>query len=100
MEGDAELAQQVMHLFDHIHIDWEEHASNIIGDVPAHHLGKFAGSLRNWIGTNRSSFSQDINDYLHEEKAWFPHREELQEFFTDIDTIRMDTDRLEDELPI
>lgn len=95
MEGDAEIAQQVMHLFEHIHIDWEEHTSALIGDVPAHHLGKLAGRFRTWVTSTSTSFSQDANDYLHEEKAWFPHREELQEFFTDIDTIRMDTDRLE-----
>lgn len=95
MEGDAEVAQQVMHLFEHVHIDWEEHASTFIGDVPAHHLGKLAGNLRKWVKNTSSSFSQDANDYLHEEKAWFPHREELQDFFADIDTIRMDTDRLE-----
>lgn len=95
MEGDAEIAQQVMHLFEHVHIDWEEHASSLIGDVPAHHLGKLASRFRTWMKSTSTSFSEDANDYLHEEKAWFPHREELQEFFTDIDTIRMDTDRLE-----
>lgn len=98
MEGDAELAQQVLHLFEHVHIDWEEHTSKWIGDVPAYQLGQFVKGIRSWLGKSGTSFSQDMNDYLHEEKAWFPQREELQEFFTDVDTIRMDTDRLEARL--
>lgn len=95
IEGDAELAQQVINLFDQVSIDWEEHASQLIGDVPAYQLSKFVGNVRGWLKKTRSNLSQDTSDFLHEEAAWFPTREELQEFFTDIDNIRMDTDRLE-----
>lgn len=98
IEGDAEFAQQVIFLFDHVEIDWEEQTASIIGDVPAYQLSKFAGKLRSWVGKNGRAFAQDINDYLHEEAAWFPVKEELQEFFTGIDTLRMDTDRLEARL--
>src|SRR3990167_799932 len=98
MEGDAEVTELVLHLFEHVHIDWEEHASQLIGDVPAHQLGKFVKSVRGWLENSTSSFSQDMNDYLHEEKAWFPQREELHEFFSSVDTIRMDIDRLEARL--
>lgn len=98
IEGDAEFAQQVIYLFDHVEIDWEEQTASIIGDVPAYQLSKLAGEIRGWLGNNGKAFTQDINDYLHEEAAWFPAKEELQEFFADIDTLRMDTDRLEARL--
>ena len=67
---------------------------DMIGDVPAYQLSKLVGGIRNFLGKTETAFSEDVNDYLHEEAAWFPLREELQEFFTDIDTLRMDTDRL------
>lgn len=98
IEGDAEFAQQVIFLFDHVEIDWEEQTANMIGDVPAFQASKLVKSIRSWFGKNGKAFAQDINDYLHEEAAWFPVKEELQEFFTDIDTLRMDTDRLEARL--
>lgn len=95
IEGDAELAQQVIQLFDQVSIDWEEHASRLIGDVPAYQLSKLVSSVRGWLKKASSNLSQDANDFLHEEAAWFPAREQLQEFFAEIDDIRMDTDRLE-----
>ncbi|HTM63901.1 MAG TPA: SCP2 sterol-binding domain-containing protein [Gammaproteobacteria bacterium] len=98
IEGDAEFAQQVINLFDQIHIDVEEHASRYIGDTSAHQLGRLIKGIRKWVTNTGQSFSQDVNDYLHEEAAWFPVKEELRDFFEDIDTIRMDTDRLEARL--
>ena len=98
IEGDAEFAQQVIHLFDHIQIDWEEHTARIIGDVPAYQLSKLVRGFRGWLGKTETAFTQDVNDYLHEEAAWFPTREELQEFFSDIDNLRMDLDRLESRI--
>ncbi len=95
IEGDPEFAQQVINLFDQVSIDWEEHASRIIGDVPAYQLSKLVSGVRGWLKKTSSNFKQDASDYLHEEAEWFPTREELQEFFSDIDNIRMDTDRLE-----
>ena len=50
IEGDAEFAQQVIYLFDHVEIDWEEQTANIIGDVPAFQLSKLAGDIRGWLG--------------------------------------------------
>lgn len=95
IEGDAELGQQVVNLFDELHIDWEEHCARVIGDVPAYHLGRFtkrAGSLLKDIG---DSFRQNVSEYVHEEAEWLPAREALQDFFNDIDTLRMDVDRAE-----
>src|SRR3989344_8250035 len=41
IEGNIELGQKVIDLFDSLEIDWEEYASHWIGDVPAHQLGRF-----------------------------------------------------------
>jgi ubiquinone biosynthesis protein UbiJ len=94
IEGDAEFAQEIIDLFDNVNIDWEEQTSRVIGDAPAYHLNKLIGNMKTWFSTGCDDLTQDMNDYLHEEKAWFPVKEQLQEFFTDIDTLRMDTDRL------
>jgi ubiquinone biosynthesis protein UbiJ len=98
IEGDAEFAQQVVDLFDHVEIDWEEHTSRIIGDVPAVQLGKLVRGIRNFFSKSESALREDVSDYLHEEAAWFPQQEELREFSDDVDTLRMDTDRLEARL--
>lgn len=98
IEGDAEFAQQVIDLFDSVEIDWEEHLAALIGDVPAYQVSKYKNKFKKWLRSSSSSLAQDISDFLHEEAAWFPVREELNEFFEDIDSLRMDTDRLESRI--
>ncbi len=95
IEGNAELAQDVLHLFNHLHIDWEELLSNLIGDTPAYHAGKFMRRTTKWLREVERSFTKNVDEYLHEEKQWFPTREALQDFFDEIDTLRLDVDRIE-----
>lgn len=98
MTGNAELGQQVIALFDELDIDWEEHLSQFVGDVPAYHVGRFMRKMSSWLRKSEDSFSQNVNEYVHEETEWFPTREALQTFFNDIDVLRMDVDRAEARL--
>jgi ubiquinone biosynthesis protein UbiJ len=95
IQGDLELGQQVVDLFDQLEIDWEECLAQKIGDVPAHNLGRLMRGVKKWCDNSSTAFVQDLNDYLHEEKTWFPQREILQELFDEIDALRMDVDRLD-----
>lgn len=95
MTGDAAFAQEVVDLFDRLDINWEEHASQLIGDIPTYHISRFLHRIHDWFGTTEQSMSQNINDYLHEELNWLPTREALQDFFAEIDQTRMDVDRAE-----
>ena len=100
IEGNAQLGQEVIELFDEIHIDWEEHLAQIVGDVPAYHAGRAMKSIRKWLSDSESKLSQNINEYVHEEANWLPTREALNDLFNDIDTLRMDVDRAETRLAI
>ncbi len=95
IEGNAELGQEVIELFDHLEIDWEEQLSHWIGDTPAFHLGRLGRKLKAWSQKTREILLQDVNEYVHEEVNFFPPREALQDFFQDIDVLRLDVDRLE-----
>lgn len=98
IEGNAEFGQQVVELFDHIDIDWEEHLSKLIGDIPAYRAGQFARGVRSWFANLNQQLTQDINEYVHEEAGWLPTREALQDFFTEVDDTRLAIDRLEARL--
>lgn len=95
IEGQAELANEVIALFDELQIDWEEALSRIVGDIPAHQLGRFVSHINTWLNNTKNTLTEDINEYIHEEAQWVPAREALQDFFTEIDTLRMDVDRIE-----
>lgn len=95
IEGNVELGQQVIFLFDHLHIDWEEYLSHLTGDVSAHHIGRLLRNTTSWLKKTEQNTTDNIRDYIHEEKTWLPAKEALQDLFNDIDVLRMDTDRIE-----
>jgi ubiquinone biosynthesis protein UbiJ len=95
IEGNLELGFQLIDLFDHIEIDWEEYASRVIGDFPAYQLGKFVNNLQRFLKRTDSSLQQTVTEYVHEEIKTCPPREALADFFNEVDHTRMDVDRLE-----
>jgi ubiquinone biosynthesis protein UbiJ len=98
IEGDLDLAQQVIDLFDQLDIDWEDYAARMMGDVPAHQLGKIFRQIKKWGQQTQETVLQDVNEYVHEEINLFPTNEALQDFFADVDQLRMDADRLDARL--
>ncbi len=95
LTGSAEFAQQVTDLFDRLDIDWEEQLSQFIGDVPAHQTGRLVRSVSSWLRGTQKTLVKNIDEFVHEEAKWLPAREALNDFFHDIDALRMDTDRIE-----
>jgi len=95
IEGDAAIGQKMIELFDEVNIDWEEKLSTLIGDMPARQVGNFFRYIKQWVTDSESTFSQNINEYLHEETPLFPAKEALQDFYHDIDTLNMDVERME-----
>lgn len=99
-EGDLELAQQIMDIFDQLEVDWEELASRWIGDIPASRLGKLSRKFNQWNSNFQEVVTKNITDYLQEEVLLVPAPEALQDFFSDVDMLRMDVDRLEARLKL
>jgi len=94
MTGSAEIGHEVIALFDHMQIDWEEYLAQLIGDETAHHAGKLAKRARSWLKHIDQSFTDNVDEYIHEEAQWLPTHEALNDFFQEIDDYRMDVDRI------
>ena len=93
MTGDVELGQQVKTLFDEIDIDWEGHLARFTGDVVAFQVGSL---FRQGLAFKRQlgeSLRHDVTDYLQEELRAFPSREEVNDFFNDIDDLSLRVER-------
>jgi ubiquinone biosynthesis accessory factor UbiJ len=94
LSGDLELGEQVKRLFDELDIDWEGHLAHFTGDVVAHQIGSF---FRQGIAFKRhlnTSVTQNITSYLQDECRLFPPREEINDFFHDVDDIVLRMERL------
>ncbi len=95
LSGDVELGQQVKKLFDELDIDWEGHLAHFTGDVVAHQLGSLVRRGLAFKQQLSESLRHNITDYLQEEWRLFPTREEIDDFFSDIDKLSMDVERLQ-----
>jgi ubiquinone biosynthesis protein UbiJ len=94
ISGDVEIAHTLSRIMQQIQIDWEELLSHILGDVWAHQVGNVARGVKRWRQTISGSMRQNITDYLQEERRYLPPRKEIEDFFTDVSTLRNDVDRL------
>jgi ubiquinone biosynthesis protein UbiJ len=94
MTGNVELANQVVKLFDELHVDLENELARFLGDTAAVKINHFVKNTKDWLNTTFKAFSADINEYTHEELNWFPTAEALKNFHASIDELRMDTDRI------
>ena len=65
------------------------------GDVVAHQVGSL---FRQGLAFKRQisdSMRHDLTEYLQEEVRAFPPREEINDFFNDIDALSLSAERLE-----
>jgi ubiquinone biosynthesis accessory factor UbiJ len=95
LSGNVELGEKVKKLFDELDIDWEGHLAHFTGDVVAHQLGSL---FRQGLAFKRQlgeSLRSNLTDYLQEELRIFPPREELNDFFSDVDALSLDVERLQ-----
>ena len=94
LSGDVELGQQVKKIFDEVDIDWEGHLAQFTGDVVAYQIGSFFRQGLSFKQQVDQSLRQNLTEYLQEELSVIPPREEIEDFFHDIDALSLDVERL------
>ncbi|MBI2784970.1 MAG: SCP2 sterol-binding domain-containing protein [Legionella longbeachae] len=95
MTGDIELGQHVKKIFDEMDIDWEGHLAHFTGDVVAYQLGSFVRRGMAFKKQFDESIRQNITEYLQEELRITPSKNELEDFFADIDELSLTIERLQ-----
>jgi len=92
--GDAELAQKFRELALLLRPDLEEELSLVLGDVPAHQLGRFARAAFGWTRKAATTTVRNVAEYLGHERQDLVPRAEAEQFLQGVDTLREDVDRL------
>ena len=92
--GDVGLGQEVKALFDNIEVDWEGHLAHFTGDVVAHQIGSWVRGGRAFNRRLMSSLKRSMTEYMQEERQLVPCRQEVQDFFQDVDDLSLRLDRL------
>jgi ubiquinone biosynthesis protein UbiJ len=92
--GDAELAQKFRELAKLLRPDLEEELSLLLGDVPAHQLGRLARLGLSWSRKAASTTLANLAEYLGHERADLVPRNEGEQFLRGVDAVREGVDRL------
>lgn len=98
VEGDVDLAHDMMRLFKNIDINWEEYSAFLIGDLPTHHFSNFVRRCKKAVNHISSRSIEDAVDFVQEEKRFLPTKEQVEDFYEDIQELRHNIDRLEARL--
>jgi ubiquinone biosynthesis accessory factor UbiJ len=95
IQGDAELAGKFRELAALLRPDPEEELAIVLGDVPAHHIGRLVAGVLGFGQRAASTGMRNLAEYLGHETQDLVPAKEGEQFLRGVDATREDVDRLE-----
>ena len=95
IEGSADLASAVDHLFRNLTWDFEEDLSKVFGDIIAHRLASSSNALAAWQREAVLRLAENLAEYWTEEQPLLARPADVESFCCKVDTLRDDVARLE-----
>jgi ubiquinone biosynthesis accessory factor UbiJ len=95
LNGDTHLVQTLFEIIRNLDFDWEHHLSSIVGDVATEQISRFFHAAREFSAEASTSMRSNLQEYLHEEARVVPPKDEVNEFLSGVDDLRLHIDRLE-----
>jgi ubiquinone biosynthesis protein UbiJ len=95
IQGSSQLALSLADVMSHLDIDFEAMIAELAGPVAAHIIGKNFRSAASWFKNTGRKLKQDSVEFVRDELQLTPHSLEGESRFSDIQKIKMDTERLE-----
>lgn len=92
--GDAELANRFRELLQLLRPEVEEELSRVIGDAPAHTLGRLVSGALGWTRNAGATTLRNVGEYLAHERGDLVPQAEAADFLAGVDRLREDVDRL------
>lgn len=93
--GDAEIANRFRELMQLLRPDVEDEIARLIGDTPAHALGRFVTDLMGWGRQAGRAAGRNVYEYLAHERGDLVSGAEGKDFLDGVDRLREQADRLE-----
>lgn len=100
LSGDTEISQKFRELLKLLRPDPEEELAGIIGDVPAHQLGRLVSHGLSFGRRLATTGITNAAEYLAHERADLVSRAEGEQFLRGVDALRENVDRLQARLDL
>jgi len=98
VDGDTALATALAKVLSHMRWDYESDLSKLIGDVPAYKISEFGRNAGASIKETGENIANMLSEYWQEEKPTLTKKRHIEQFNTDVDTLRADVERFEKRL--
>jgi len=98
LSGDSVRIQQIQSLLNSTNIDWEGLLATIVGDIPAHMLGKSIRNTLSWGKMFGQSFIRDVEEFIKYEVRLIPTKAAGRKQFAAIDQLYQATKNLEQKI--
>lgn len=95
IQGDPQVLDALREVLKKIALDWQAPLSKYFGDPIAQQLGQLAKKSRNYVKEITESSFVGLGEYLQDDAKQCVSPITLQKFFSEVDTLRADVDRLE-----
>lgn len=94
LQGDGQVAERFQQLLQLLRPDLEETLSQVIGDVPAHGLGRLLRTVTGYGRDSLHTMARNVGEYVAHERGELVTRAEAGAFLDGVDLLRERTDRL------
>jgi ubiquinone biosynthesis accessory factor UbiJ len=98
IEGDTHTGRKFQDLFAKLDINLEAKLARYTGDTFAHSIGQIFRSSHDWGKESIETLQLNVSEFLQEETRELPAGPEIEIFFRQVDTLRMDCDRLQSRM--
>jgi ubiquinone biosynthesis accessory factor UbiJ len=91
--GDLGLLADLQKLLKNLEIDWEDMLSQFTGDVIGHQAAQVIRAKFGWMKERVQSAQRLTGEFLTEELQTLPSKPELNDFYQQVDELRLAVDR-------
>ncbi|HSC67445.1 MAG TPA: SCP2 sterol-binding domain-containing protein [Cellvibrio sp.] len=91
--GDLTLLAEFQRLVKNLDIDWEEMLSEFTGDIVGHQTAQLIRAKFGWAADRAKSAQRLTSEFLTEELKTLPGKPELEDFYRQVDDLRLAVDR-------
>jgi len=95
IHGDVQFAKQLRDLLEGFDFDWEAQLAKITGNTLSYPIAHGIRQVSSWARNTHDALQENTAEYLKEEVRILPDKSQINDYMTDIDTLRADSDRLE-----
>ncbi|MBE0440183.1 MAG: SCP2 sterol-binding domain-containing protein [Gammaproteobacteria bacterium] len=95
IHGDVQFAKQLQDFLQGFDFDWEAQLARVTGDTLSYPIAHGIRTLTGWLSDTHQSLQLSLAEYLREESRLLPDKSEINDYLSDIDKLRADSDRIE-----